>query len=187
MARIDELDIVIRPKTGKVVASIPQLGLHAIGEDAHSALSSLENKKRLLLEDMKAADVPDEFDQVPWTAGSPATRIVRASDNLWQFGLKSLIVVVIFSAALLIPAGLLAAKIRNDLRVSFGGQQFWTKLEHELSRAADPSNDLPQEKKEKIQADLRAIVERWRPYAAELAPLFSDLRGETPQVRPPRN
>jgi hypothetical protein len=185
MARIDELDIVIRHRTDKVVASIPQLGLHAIGEDAGSALSSLENKKRALLEDMKAADVPDEFVLVPWMAGSPATGTGMASP--WQFALKFLIVVIVLSAVVLIPAGLLAAKIRNDLRASFGGRQFWTKLEHELSRAADPSNDLPEEKKEKIQADLRAIVERWRPYAAELAPLFSDLRGETPQVRPPRN
>ena len=187
MARIDELDILIRPKTGKVVASIPQLALHATGQDVGSALSLLENKKRALLEDMRAADIPDEFEQIPWSAGSPATRMVMASSGLWQFALKTLIVVAVLSAALLIPAGLLADKISKDLRVSFGGRQFWTKVEQELSRAADPSNDLPQEKKEKIRADLRAIVERWRPYAAELGPLVSDLRGETPQVCSPGN
>ena len=65
------------------------------------------------------------------------------SSNLWQFALKTLIVVVIVSAALLIPAGLLADKIRNDLRgLSLGGRGFWTKLESELSRVADPNSDL---------------------------------------------
>jgi hypothetical protein len=188
MARIDELDILIRHKRGKVVASIPQLGLHATGQDVGSALSSLENKKKVLLEDLKAADVLDEFERVPWTAASPEARIVMQSGNLWQFALKTLTVVVIVSAALLIPAGLLADKIRNDVRgLSLGGRSFWTKLESELSRAADPSRDLPEERKKKILADLRAVVERLRPYAAELGPLFSDLRGDTSQVHPPRN
>jgi hypothetical protein len=187
MARIDELDMVIRPKTGKVVASIPQLALHATGEDVASALSLLENKKRALLEDMQAAGVPDEFDQVP-VAGLPATRMVMQSGSAWQFALKLLIVVVVLSAAVLITAGLLADKIKKDLRgVSLGGHQFWTKLESELSRMADPSNDLPDAKKKKIISDLRIVVERLRPYAAELGPLFSDLRGEATQVSPPRN
>ena len=110
------------------------------------------------------------------------------SGSLWHFALKTLIVVVIVSAALLIPAGLLADKIRNDFRgLSVGGRGFWTKLELELSRAADPSSGLSEEKKKKILADLRAVVERLRPYAAELGPLFSDLRGDTSQVHPPRN
>jgi hypothetical protein len=187
MARIDELDIVIRRKTGKVVASIPQLALHATGQDVASALSLLENKKRALLEDMQAAGVPDEFDQVP-VAGLPATRAVMKPGSVWQFVLKFLIVVVVLSAVVLITTGLLADKIKNDLRsVSLGGHQFWTKLESELSRMADPSNDLPAAKKKKILSDLQIVVERLRPYAAELGPFFSDLRGETSQVRPPRN
>ena len=188
MARIDELDILMRHKSGKVVASIPQLGLHATGQDVGSALSSLENKKKALLEDLKAADISDEFEQVPWAASSPGARIVAQSGSLWHFALKTLIVVVIVSAALLIPAGLLADKIRNDFRgLSVGGRGFWTKLESELSRAADPSSGLSEEKKKKILADLRAVVERLRPYAAELGPLFSDLRGDASQVHPPRN
>ena len=188
MARIDELDILIRQKRGKIVASIPQLGLHATGQDIGAALSSLETKKKALLEDLKAADILDEFEQVPWAASSPGARIVMQSGNLWQFALKTLIVVVLVSAALLIPAGLLADKIRNDFRgLSLGGRGFWTKLESELSRVADPSSDLSEEKKKKILADLRAVVERLRPYAAAVGPLFSDLRGDASQLHPPRN
>jgi len=186
MASIDELDIVIRHKAGKVVASIPQLPFHAIGGDARSALSLLEKKKRALLEDIKAAEVPDEFEQVPWIAGSSATRMVTQSGSVWQFALKFLIAVIMLSAAVLIMAGLLGDKIKKELGgVSVGGHQFWMKLESELSRMADPNSDLPDAKKKKVLADLRVIVERWRPYAAELGPLFSDLRGGTPQVRAP--
>lgn len=183
MVSINELDIVVvRRKSGKVVASIPQLGLYGIGPNATSALSALEQKKAALLDDMKAAEVPDEFDRVAWSAGSP-TRVDVQRGNLWQFPLKVLVVVVVLSAAMLIPAGLLAKKIQKDLAgFSTGGRQFWTKLESELGRAADPSSDLPEAKKQKILSDLRAIVERWRPYAAQLGPLFSDLRGETPRT-----
>jgi hypothetical protein len=188
MARIDELDILIRHKSGKTVASIPQLGLHATGQDVRSAVSALENKKKILLEDLKAADVPDEFDQVPWAVGSQGTKVIMQSGSLSQFALKTLIIVIIVSAALLIPVGLLANKISKDFRgLSVGGRGFWTKLESELGRAADPSSDLPEERKKKILADLKTVVERWRPYAAELGPLFSDLRGDTSQVRPSRN
>ncbi len=180
MGSINELDIVLRQKSGKVVASIPQLGLYGIGPNATSALSALEQKKAALLDDMKAAEVPDEFERVAWSAGSPM-RVQRG--NLRQFLLKVLIVVVLLSAATLIPAWLLATKIQKDLAgFSTGGRQFWTKLESELGRAADPSSDLPEAKKRKILSDLRAIVERWRPYAAQLGPLFSDLRGETPRT-----
>jgi hypothetical protein len=52
---------------------------------------------------------------------------------------------------------------------------------------ADPSSDLSEEKKKKILADLRAVVERLRPYAAAVGPLFSDLRGDASQLHPPRN
>ena len=42
MSRIDELDIVIRHKGGKVVAGIPQLSLYAKADDIHAAVTALE-------------------------------------------------------------------------------------------------------------------------------------------------
>jgi hypothetical protein len=50
---------------------------------------------------------------------------------------------------------------------SLGGNRFWTKLEGELDRLADPRSDLSPEKKQKILSEIRAISSRWRPFLDE--------------------
>jgi hypothetical protein len=57
-----------------------------------------------------------------------------------------------------------------------GGAQFWEKMEHELDRAADPASALPAEQKRKLLAQIHTVVERWRPFMAEVAPLFADFQ-----------
>jgi hypothetical protein len=52
---------------------------------------------------------------------------------------------------------------------SIGGPQFWTKLEKELDKLADPRMDLPAEKKAKILSQIRTISDRWRPFLLEAA------------------
>jgi hypothetical protein len=52
---------------------------------------------------------------------------------------------------------------------SIGGRQFWTKLEAELDKLADPRMDLPPEKKAKILSQIRAVSDRWRPFLTEAA------------------
>jgi hypothetical protein len=47
---------------------------------------------------------------------------------------------------------------------SMGARQAWAKIEQELDRAADPSTDLPPEKKQKLINDVHTIVARWRPF-----------------------
>ncbi len=42
MSRIDELDIVIRHKSGKVIAGMPQLSLYAKADEIHAAITALE-------------------------------------------------------------------------------------------------------------------------------------------------
>jgi hypothetical protein len=56
-----------------------------------------------------------------------------------------------------------------------GGSQFWAKIESELERAASSDKDLTPEKQEKLLANIRSIVARVRPFASEIAPLFSSL------------
>jgi hypothetical protein len=53
-----------------------------------------------------------------------------------------------------------------------GGSQFWTRVEQDLERQADPRNDMPEARKEKLLADLRVVVSRWRPFVAEASKLF---------------
>jgi hypothetical protein len=57
-----------------------------------------------------------------------------------------------------------------------GGAQFWEKLERELGRAADPAYEIPPEKKRKLLSQIHVLVERWRPFMAEIAPLFADFQ-----------
>ena len=44
-----------------------------------------------------------------------------------------------------------------------GGAGFWTKMEDEIDRMAEPSNDLPAERKQKLTNNVRTIIARWRP------------------------
>ena len=53
MSVIDELEIIIRQKDGKVVASIPQLNLYAKAANVDAALASLDAKKAALVAEME--------------------------------------------------------------------------------------------------------------------------------------
>jgi hypothetical protein len=55
----------------------------------------------------------------------------------------------------------------STIRSAFGGKQFWTKLEDELDRLADPRSDLSPQKKQKILSQIKIISARWRPFLAE--------------------
>jgi hypothetical protein len=59
---------------------------------------------------------------------------------------------------------------------SLGGHRFWTKLESELDRLADPRADLSPEKKQKILSQIKAVSDRWRPFLEEAA---SAIEGES--------
>jgi hypothetical protein len=176
MASIDELDIVIRRKGETVVASIPQLGLVATGSESQSALSALEQKKRMVLEDMKVAGVADDFEIRSWSRGAQIGGQSVRWGGILEFLVKFAIVLLVLSGIGVASASVVTAKIKEQTRM--GGAQFWAKLESDLARAADPAHDLPEQKKKKILSDLRAIVDHWKPFAAELAPVFLALRGE---------
>jgi len=50
-----------------------------------------------------------------------------------------------------------------------GGRDFWTRLEQELDKQADPRADISPEKKRKILAQIKVISDRWRPFLSEAA------------------
>ena len=56
-----------------------------------------------------------------------------------------------------------------------GGAQFWAKVDGELERGTDPAHEIPPEKKKKLLSQIHVLVERWRPFVAEIAPLFADF------------
>ena len=169
---IDKLDIVIRPSDGQVVAGIPQIALYAKADSAAAALDILERKKAALKDDVAAAGIIKPLQVGATSAAASAT------DGIGRFAIKAGIVAVMILLVLAVSGSMLASRIEataraivsNDLR---GGRQFWINVEQGLERMADPSNELSEERKKKLVANIRVLVNRVRPFTAELAPLFA--------------
>jgi hypothetical protein len=200
MSRIDELDIVIRHKGSKLVAGIPQLMMYATADDIYAAVTALEKKRAALLADLAEAGVPDVIGMRSYVTEQLQPR----PSELGQFTLKALIVLVLIGAIGVVSASVLGSRVealstktdelaaRIDARArafveetqariqqytKVGGHEFWAKLEDQLERAASPDRDLPAEQKQKLLSEIRVVVERWRPFMSEVAPLFADFRG----------
>src|SRR5262249_51277254 len=190
MSRIDELDIVIRHKGGKVIAGVPQLSLYVKADDVHAAITALEQKRKdyfgdlaEALEDLKVRDY--------------SVQRVSSRDHggLGQFTLKALIVIGLIAGASVLSTVLLASRIERIVAnteakmqqyTKIGGAQFWEKLERELGRASDPAYEIPPEKKRKLLSQIHVLVERWRPFMAEIAPLFADFQ-RPPSIEGPQS
>src|SRR5262245_32172117 len=182
MSRIDELDIVIRHKGGKVTAGIPQLGLYATADDVHAAITSLEQKRAAFLGDLSEAGGLDDLEVRHYNVRSAPPQ--RRSE-LGQFTLKALIIIGLIAGAFVLSAALVVPRIERFVEnteakmqryTKVGGAQFWAKVESELERAVDPAHDMPPEKKRKLLSQIHILVERWRPFIAEIAPLFADFQ-----------
>jgi hypothetical protein len=185
MSRIDELDIVIRHKSGKVTAGIPQLGLYATADDVHAAITSLEHKRAAFLADLSEAGGLDDLEVRHYNVGSPPQ---RQRSELGQFTLKALIIIGLIAGAFMLSGAWIERIVANteakmQQYTKVGGAQFWTKVEGELERAADPAHDMPQEKKRKLLSQIHVLVERWRPFMAEIAPLFADFQKPAPSAQ----
>jgi hypothetical protein len=184
MSRIDELDIVIRHKSGKVTAGIPQLRLHATADDVHAAITALEQKRAAFLADLSEAGGLDDLEVRHYNVGSAPPQ--RRSE-LGQFTLKALIIIGLIAGAFVLSAALVIPRIERVVQqyTKVGGAQFWTKVEGELERAADPAHDMAPEKKQKLLSQIHVLVERWRPFVTEVAPLFADFQKPTPSTGAP--
>jgi hypothetical protein len=186
MSRIDELDIVIRHKSGKVTAGIPQLGLYATADDVHAAITSLDQKRAAFLADLSEAGGLDDLEVSHYNVGSAPQ---RPRSELGQFILKALIIIGLIAGAFMLSGALLVPRIERIVAnteakmqqyTKVGGAQFWAKVEGELERAVDPAHDMPPEKKRKLLSQIHVLVERWRPFVAEMAPLFADFQKPAP-------
>src|SRR5215510_8379456 len=182
MSRIDELDIVIRHKGGKVIAGIPQLSLYAKADDVHAAITALEQKRTAFFGDLAESGALDDLEVRDY---SPRRASPRDRGGLGQFTLKALIIIGLIAGAFILSAALVVPRIERIVEntqakmqqyTKVGGAQFWAKVEGELERAVDPAHDMPPEKKQKLLSQIHVLVERWRPFVAEVAPLFADFQ-----------
>jgi hypothetical protein len=182
MSRIDELDIVIRHRGGKVIAGIPQLSLYAKADDVHAAITALEQKRTAFFGDLAESGALDDLEVREYAVSHASP---PGQGGLGQFTLKALIVIGLIAGASLLSTAWLASRIERIVAnteakvqqyTKVGGAQFWEKLERELGRAADPAYEIPPEKKRKLLSEIQVLVERWRPFMAEIAPLFADFQ-----------
>jgi hypothetical protein len=175
MNPLDKFEISIRRKDDKITAAVPQLGLYATTTDIHGAIDALERKKVALLEDLTAAGELEILSPVAFANPvAPPT-----SHGLARFTLKAGIIVVMIAIAIVVTTNLLATKIETT-RVAWqttlqdygkiGGAQFWSKVEKSLDQLADPKSEMPEDKRQKILSDIRAIRDRWWPFIAEAMP-----------------
>jgi hypothetical protein len=212
MSRIDELDIVVRHKGGKVIAGIPQLSLYAKADDIHAAITSLERKRADFVADFSEFGVLDDLELRPYAAKRRVVvehggRLGQFTLEALQFTLKALIVIGLVVGTLTASTLWVASRVERVIGnteakvqqytatvqkyteakmeqyaatmqqyTKVGGAQFWERAERELERAADPSHELPPEKKQKLLSEIHVLVERWRPFMTEIAPLFSDFQ-----------
>lgn len=175
MNPLDKFEISVRRKDDKITAAVPQLGLYATAADIHGAIDALERKKAALLDDLTAAG---EVENLPVAAVAdpvaPAT-----SQGLAQFALKVGIVVALLATAIVVTTNLVATKIETTRAAwqttlqehsKIGGAQFWSKVEKGLDDLANPKSEMPEDKRQKILSDIRAIRDRWWPFIAAAMP-----------------
>jgi hypothetical protein len=189
----ENLDIVIRHKNGRFLASLPRINLYATAQSLPAAVEELEKKKQALLAELTAADALDDF-MTSSSESFASTNRGPAPSTVYRGALSFIGRVAVITAALVIAGFLLSRQVTqtvdrmlshqsaemSDRFSSVGGAKFWVNLETQLARAADPSTDLPQAKKEELLSQIRAVAERWRPFIREASLLFS----ESPEPRP---
>ena len=170
MKSFEQFPIVIhRPNEKTTVASIPQLSLYAKGENINAALAALEAKKAALAAELEEVGDLEAFDGAPLAAVERRSILVDSQNNLGQFLLKTGIVVAAIAAIVVFTGIFIASGIQGTLaNVKLGGAPLWMRVEQELDRMARPDSDLPEEKKQKLLADIRAIGARWRPFLTEI-------------------
>src|SRR5262245_48489049 len=172
---LDDLDVVVRHRNGRYVAKIPHIGLYATAESLPKAIEALEAKKQSLREELSEAGALDEV-SAPWR---PEQRGMLAS--LALFFAKVLILLVVFMVAVVYTGRVFdrrMAEFRESTKV--GGAAFWTSLENQLARAAQPESEISGAKKQELLGNLHIVIERWRPFVREVELLFSDAREPRP-------
>src|SRR6266545_535604 len=194
MNDLDGFDIIIRQKKNKVTAAIPQLSLYATAGDINSALEGLERKKIDLWKDLSEVGDIDDVATIPRSfqpAKNSSSFGSSFVNEILRFTIKVTVVVFLFVVGAVLTTNYLSARFatlvdRTQIRAQevlqqfqtttaqygkIGGRSFWEKVEAGIHDMAEPSRELPEEKRQKILTSLRTIKERWWPFMdAALSP-----------------
>jgi hypothetical protein len=99
-----------------------------------------------------------------------------ADTSIRSFAVKTAIVAVAFLVSAWIVLGQIETlidtrleQLREGAKVRASGTGVLHRLEAFVVELAEPSNDLPPERKARLLAAARTLADRWRPLLAELA------------------
>jgi hypothetical protein len=173
MSPLDQVDVLIRRRNGMVFASIPQLNLYAKGDNVDAALAALDAKKAALAADLAEVGELESLEITPssYAVGQPMPPGM-APAGMRAFVIKTGIVAIAIAAVIVVSGVFVASSLQavvGDIKtVKIGGEPFWSHVEEQVDQMASPQNDLPEAKKQKLLADIRAIGAKWRPFLLEL-------------------
>ena len=103
------------------------------------------------------------------TDNQPSEPVRSAPRPIRQFIVKTAVVVLAIIAVLSFLDNLVEQRVAQiQSAAKIGGREFWTGLERELERQADPRTDISPEKKQKIISEVRIVADRWRPLISDL-------------------
>jgi hypothetical protein len=173
-------------------ARIPELSLACRDDAVDTVVRKLREKAATLLEELREAEALDELPEPQSRKGNATQVAVAPWWDIRGFALRSVLIVAIFAIALGITVGgiqralnstvdKLDAAVAHRVEATFGGlkpKAFWKHIDAELARYADPKSDLPPEKQAQLVAEIRAVVNRIKPFTNELAPLFEGSPAE---------
>jgi hypothetical protein len=183
MSVLDQADVVIRRRNGKFFASIPQLSLYAKGESVEAALAALETKKAALAADLAEVGELDTLEIAPLGYASSG-KTAPAPAGVRGFAIKAGIVAIAIAAVVVISGAFVASGLQTVVsdvkKIKIGGEPFWSHVEEEVDRMAGPQTDLPEKKKEKLLADIRAIGMKWRPFITEIRSALTGAESQAP-------
>jgi hypothetical protein len=105
------------------------------------------------------------------------------------FAIKTGIVAIAIAAVLVVSGVFVASGLQavvNDVKkIKIGGEPFWAHVEEEVDRMASPQSDLPEAKKQKLMADIRAIGAKWRPFVTEIRSALAGSDTQAPRLDQP--
>jgi hypothetical protein len=182
---LDQFEVDVKSENGSFVASVPKLGLEARGATPQAALDELQEKQRALV----AALTPALGSAAPLSAAAGQSRLMGSGD-IRPFAMKAGIVLVAVVVGVYFVtqqlqrlAEVAAYNVQTSLRqATAGGVEFWSPIEINLARLADPSNDVAPEKRARQLREIRTVVDRWRPFVTEILAILipEDKLGKVP-------
>lgn len=173
--KFDDYEVLVRHRNGTFYVIIHELGLIGAAKRLEDAWADGAAKFDCLISAYCEAGVENRL---------PTPTKIHLQNNhqsrpagIGSFIVKMAIVFVAIVGIVWMGSFIAARTIRHSVeKISvqsehLGGKKFWGKIEAEIGKAADQK--ISPEKQAEITEKLRRIVAQAKPYADELAPLFT--------------